>query len=777
MRKKAVHAALVATVVAAVAAPVSAQAAPALSYTPVSSWWGANGRVMDIVPVGDKVFLAGGFDYVGPQTGYGTAVDRTGGQRLSNAPVVDGVVNASAPDGNGGWYIGGAFKHVGGVARTGAAHITASGQLDQRWNPKPKGAVSAITLAGNAVILGGSFTSIGKTPTPAYNIASVDRTQGSVTPGFSAYAGGPVQALATSGSAIYVGGAFTTMGGYVHQRLARIDATTGAVDNTFRGGVDNTVSGRPAAVVAALGVSPDGSTVYAGGNFTVASGPGTQNRWMLAAWSTATGELTPWSPMTDDNVEALAVDPGTGTVYAGGLFGTVGGVRRARLAAIDADGSLTSFDADLIGCQARHTTMDTHVNPPCTPEVSTLTAANGTLFVGGRFSRSGTTSRHDVAAFDLSSSVLTGWDPKASDRVLAVSPSGGNVFVGGEMTSVNGMLRAGVAALDLTTGAGVPSFTADTDNEVLDLTPSPDGGTLYLAGHFQTVNGVARSNLAAVSTADGSVRPFTANATDDVLSVAYAGGALFAAGQFKKINGVSRIHAAKLDPVTGAVDPTFVANATGPSGHLRGNGMVQSMVASPDGSRVFLAGPFDTVNGDSVPLGIVAVDGTSGALRARLGGVDGCGGLLWISHLYLSPDGQRLYGGDICPDSVYQWDAVNLSTAQNPTGLIWKLNCNGGMQGALEVNGTFYYGTHGTRGVGTQCWQSPRLPQPVSRSRFAAFDATTGDLRPDYPVFSSAMGVWSFAAVPQGLLVGGDFDWVGNSGTVRQGLVLFAGTP
>ena len=38
---------------------------PALSGTPNPSWWGTNGRVMDILPVGNRVYLAGGFDYVG----------------------------------------------------------------------------------------------------------------------------------------------------------------------------------------------------------------------------------------------------------------------------------------------------------------------------------------------------------------------------------------------------------------------------------------------------------------------------------------------------------------------------------------------------------------------------------------------------------------------------------------------------------------------------------------------------------------------------------------
>ena len=143
----------------------------------------------------------------------------------------------------------------------------------------------------------------------------------------------------------------------------------------------------------------------------------------------------------------------------------------------------------------------------------------------------------------------------------------------------------------------------------------------------------------------------------------------------------------------------------------------------------------------------------------------------------MSQDGQRLYGGDVCPDNVYQWDAVNLSTPTRPTGLVWRTWCNGGMQGALEVNGRLYYGSHGgDKGYGGFCTAYPGGPN-VARSRFAVFDATSGALLTYAPTFDQPMGVWSFAASPYGLLVGGDFTIAGNRSTVAQGFALLRGTP
>src|SRR4051812_1204532 len=216
---------------AGVVTPVgSAQATPpALSYTPVAGWWGTNGRVTDIVPVGSKVFLAGGFDYIGPETGYGTPVDSSAGVSLPSSPIVDGVVSASAPDGNGGWYIAGTFNHVGGVARKNAAHLTAAGALDTKWNPKPNNAVYALAVSGSEVVFGGAFTAIGKTQVAASRIGAGDLTQGYVIPGFTASADNSVRAIAASGSSVFVGGDFANVGASAHKRLARIDRSTGAV--------------------------------------------------------------------------------------------------------------------------------------------------------------------------------------------------------------------------------------------------------------------------------------------------------------------------------------------------------------------------------------------------------------------------------------------------------------------------------------------------------------------------------------------------------------------
>ena len=430
------------------------------------------------------------------------------------------------------------------------------------------------------------------------------------------------------GGAIYAAGDFTSVGGAAHSGLARLTAS-GAIDPTF--------AGRATGAVRALALSPDGSTLYVGGDLTsVSSGGASSSRSRLAAFTASTGAVMPWAPSANASVNALVTDPASGTVFAGGAFTSVAGAARVNVAGIAATGAVTSWNAALAECNTPHVTNYAHSNPPCTPEVDSLAVAGGQLYMGGRFGRSGTDVRHDAAGFLLATGALTSWDPVASDRVLALAPSGGAVFLGGELTSVNGLVRHGVAALDAATGQGVSSFNAATDDEVLDIQPSADGSQLYLAGHFVTVNGVSRKHLALVSAATGAVdKAFKANANNDVFSIGLAAGRLYATGQFTKINAVARKHAVKLVPATGAVDPVFKADTVGPKGTLRAGGMVQSMVVSPDASKVYLAGPFQTVNGTSRPGGIAVVNGTTGALLPnQLGGVQGCPGIgPWVVKL------------------------------------------------------------------------------------------------------------------------------------------------
>jgi ubiquitin-protein ligase len=269
-------------------------------------------------PAENIIYIGGSFNYVGPNTGNGVGIDNSTGNTVSGFPYVNGDIYAVVPDGSGGWYIGGEFTSVGGVVRNNIAHISADKSVDNSWNPNASSNIRALVLSpdGSTVYAGGYFSTIGGGATRNY-IAAIRTSDGTATD-WDPNANLSVWALAVSpdGLTVYAGGQFTSIKGVPKNYIAAIDASTGSA-----------ISWHPDANyhVIALAVSGDGSTVYAGGYFNVSkSSPsiGGADRNYIAALSASTGLATDWDPNANGGVCALAVSGAT--VYAGGAFTTIG---------------------------------------------------------------------------------------------------------------------------------------------------------------------------------------------------------------------------------------------------------------------------------------------------------------------------------------------------------------------------------------------------------------------------------------------------------------------
>ena len=753
--------------------PASATTVPPSSLADVAdnSWWGTNGRVSDIAVFGDRVYLGGSFDYLGPNTGHGAITDAATGAMIPDNPVISGPARVSISDGNGGFFVGGGFQKAGEF-RPSLVHFNADGSVDP-MTVQVKGDVYSMAMVGTNLLIGGKFSQVNDTTST--NIALIDPATGLKVPGFNGSINNTVRALVVSGSRIYAGGYFTGGSGWSARGLVALNAATGSRDLSFTGTVN--------ANVLAMTANPATNQLFVGGDFTSAQtaswNSGSRSR--LASFNLTGNLLNTWSPGADSTVHALTMSP-DGAVFAGGQFLNAGGSAHPRLVKLSTASNVAlPFDAQVASCFGTHGTKTANEFYPCTPIVGALSTSADTLYIGGLFSTVGGEVRHNAAAVDTTSGAVTTWDPRPSNRVYSMAVSGPQVFVGGDQTSAGGVFRKGLAAIDATTGALDQSFQQDTDNAVLTFTKSVDGTKLFLGGSFTTIGGVARESLAKLDGATGALdTDFTPVVNNTVLDMDVEGNNLYIGGKFTRVSGKARARAARVNATTGGADPAWIANTVGPSGKLRSNGMVQGIQVAPDGSKVYLGGPFTSINGTSVTGGIAVLSGADATfLPNRLGGVEGCSSVgPWVNRLYLSDDGQRLYGGDVCPDRIYQWDAVNLSSASKPTGLNWKTWCNGGMQGRVEINGHFYYGSHGgDRGRGGYCWAAPGGPT-VDATRFMQFNADDGTLNTYAPQFDTAMGVWSFAELPgRGLLVGGDFTFAGDAVTVARGLAFFPGTP
>ena len=189
-------------------------------------------------------------------------------------------------------------------------------------------------IIGNTVYVGGEFTQArpagarpGTRQTPRKNLLAYDIRTGKLITSWVANTNGDVRVVraAPDGSRLYVGGAFTQVNGVARARLAALNPVTGAVVSKW--------NPRPDAQVKAIAFRP--GTVYFGGNFGAVAG---QKRYGLAAVRASDAGLLNWAPVARGGVAALAVSPDGSQVLAGGQFTSMNGSSNPGrgLAALDA---------------------------------------------------------------------------------------------------------------------------------------------------------------------------------------------------------------------------------------------------------------------------------------------------------------------------------------------------------------------------------------------------------------------------------------------------------
>lgn len=184
------------------------------------------------------------------------------------------------------------------------------------------GVVWAQGVAGNRVYAGGNFSNARPAGSPAgsntvarSHLLAYDLQTGVLVSSFAPTLNAQVTSVAVSpnGSRVYVGGDFTTVNGQTRRRIAAFDAATGALITSFAPPVNGSVD----AIVAT------NTTVYAGGSFL---GVGSQDRFNIAAFNASNGALLDWAPVAaGGTVEALALNPAGTKVAVGGSFTSLNG--------------------------------------------------------------------------------------------------------------------------------------------------------------------------------------------------------------------------------------------------------------------------------------------------------------------------------------------------------------------------------------------------------------------------------------------------------------------
>ena len=546
-------------------------------------------------------------------------------------PSADGPVWALAADGSGNVYAGGLFSTIGGQTRANIAKLSSSaaGAADPLWNPSPDFDVLAIALdTGNHVYVGGGFSHIG-----GQNLSGLVRVQrdgvGTVDSTWSPSPNSAVFALAFDSSGnVYAAGNFFHIGGQDRLHIARLPlAGAGAADASWNASLSDI------GFAVAIG---DSGVVYAGGDF---GGSGGQTRLGLVALSNSNGAagaavdaeapgrvhaiasqpqggtivagnflranglaranilrlqqdltLDPvWNPMADGEVDSLSID-GSGNIFAGGRFQSIGGLQHRGVAKLSGTGSGA---------------VDALWNPDCLCNVMALaTDTLGNVYVGGGFLVVGGQLRSNIARLSASGNVDSLWNPSPDGDVEAIALDGnGNVFVGGGFGQIGGQSRSHLAKLSSGgTGTADAGWNPSPNSSVRALALDASGD-VFVGGAFSSIGGSSQSLLAKLSgtgsgNADTGWFTYGLGGWVDTISIA-ADGRVYMAGVFDTVNGANIRNLARLTS-NGGADTSWNPSPDG-----------EVFALTPDANNsMFVGGSFKNIGGRAVTsLVLLATDG------------------------------------------------------------------------------------------------------------------------------------------------------------------------
>ncbi len=521
------------------------------------------------------IFLGGEFTQLG-----GLPVNRIARLRSDNVrdtrfvADINGSVLALSLTRNGDLLVGGEFTQVNGASRLNFVRLTARGAINTDYPERGiDNRVRAVVERGDGdIVIAGDFTRVSNKSHKRIIQFDENSSRSVVLGGTDA----PIHALQLlSGDHLVFGGEFTDAGGFARNRLARTDghgimdetldtAINGIVttvvrlpthqwliggdftqfDNATRtglalmnsiGSVITPLSGSADAqlngVPLAMAALPSGDIVIAG-EFTSAYNAGAGYVIRTNGDASQRSPFANFSADANDTVRALAVQQ-DGKIFIGGDFSQVGGINRAGIARLNADGTLdATFNALLSGgavvraialqrdgkvviggtfSSASGTlrnhlvrvngaggVLDTTFDPNPNGRIDTLLLQpDGDILVGGEFTTLGATSRVRVARLNSDGSVDSGFNASLSSaavaRVSALAlQADGRVLIGGS----NGLITRRLA-----TGATDPTFAVTSNGSILGIHLGIDGKIL-LNGSFAGVAGQAREGLARIVASD-----------------------------------------------------------------------------------------------------------------------------------------------------------------------------------------------------------------------------------------------------------------------------------
>ncbi len=362
-------------------------------------------------------------------------------------------------------------------------------------------------------------------------------------------------------------------------------------------------------------------------------------------------------------------------------------------------------------------------------------------------------------------------------RVLSVAQVGDQMILGGTFsqarndTSTTTLTRSRLLAFSRAAGQISTAFNPAPSGQVTTVIPAGDGQTVYVAGSFTSLGGVARSRVARVRVADGSVvTQFNAGSINGTVNdLRLVDGRLWIAGAFTHVGGRAQPALATVDATTGAFSPYMSLSITGT--HNGGARSVKKIDVDSTGTRLVAVGNFRELQGERrEQLFMLALGGGSAqpATFTTSFYEGACAGAFdtYIRDVDFAPDGTYFvvtttgaYRGATSPcDVTVRWETEGGPGAQ-PS---WTDYTGGDTTYGVEVtDGAVYTGGHAR-------WQNNPFAGDragagaVARPGIAALDPENGLPFSWNPTRTRGVGVFDFLSTQDGLWVASDTDRIGN---------------
>src|SRR5262245_31336577 len=385
------------------------------------------------------------------------------------------------------------------VAASAVPASALSDRIDRMW--MTTGTLYVQTRVGNIMYLGGkNFTQVRSTPNgtpgPKVKVSNLGAINVATGEGVSSFHPrvthatdvAMVRSIVASpdGSKLYIAGHFDAVDGVAVRNIAAINLSDGSLDTSFKAKV------AAGGTVFALLVNADGSRIYLGGAFGSVDGVARRN---LAAVNANGSIVDGWDPVPNGKIHALTFAAGGKTVFVGGTFSTMDSQARTTVA------RLSASSGDLDGWAIPSGTIQM-------PQTAWSLQATATRLYGGFGHKPNFAQAFRLDNGNTGTSVWKFSTPGNVEKV-ALTPNGNSLIIGGHFgTAVldqkvcNGTYERGLLKLSAATGGAgldcswIPQLAPHGHNFNgawdLDFTAHH----LWVAGGFTSVNGVKAQNVA-----------------------------------------------------------------------------------------------------------------------------------------------------------------------------------------------------------------------------------------------------------------------------------------